>query len=99
LAFDIRIIHWWSFIVPLCDSVYYHVSEYDKIYMENTANSSKFVLRQKKMKAKREKYNGQGRNLGISIWGCQQYLPNKMKFCPTKRGVDSSSRKKEKKFF
>jgi hypothetical protein len=26
-------------------------------------------------------------------------LPNKMKFCPTKRGVDSSSRKKEKKFF
>jgi hypothetical protein len=23
--------------------------------------------------------------------GCQQYLPNKIKFCPTKRGVDSSS--------
>jgi hypothetical protein len=23
--------------------------------------------------------------------GCQQYLHNKIKFCPTKRGVDSSS--------
>ena len=36
-------------------------------------------------------FNCRGVTWVSAFGGCQQYLPNKIKFYPTKRGVDSSS--------